>query len=217
MSIVASRRDTGSVNVTDPQTFPIRSSYNGNFTNMTYDYRQGPNEIDFASSGYTLYQNCYVETSSDIKYSQVKNKYSDICTKYTDKLFKNSLLDMRGPLANNTYAMIPSWTNDYHQSYMLDDRAIDVDTSNFNWDLLLVNLDLRSVTMLSVSQVVELGGAIMYAETINTTSATAVTDKILIIGYILFGLFIGLFEVISVVSGVLVHLDITKICMKNMS
>jgi hypothetical protein len=100
---------------------------------------------------------------------------------------------------------------------MLDDRAIDVDTSNLNWELLLVNLDLQTVTMLSVSQVVQLGGAIMYAETINTTSASDLTNKFLILLYIMFGLFIGVFEIITVFSGVLVHLDITKTCMKNLS
>jgi hypothetical protein len=39
---------------------------------------------------------------------------------------------MRGEKANNTYAMVPSWDKDYRYSYLLDDRAIDVDTSNFN-------------------------------------------------------------------------------------
>jgi hypothetical protein len=132
MSISASRRDIKSVNVTDTQTFPIRSSYNGNYTNMTYDYKNGPDEIDFASSGYTLYQNCYVSKTTDLKYSQANNLYSTLCREYTDKLFNNALLKMRGEKSNNTYAMVPSWDNDYRYSYLLDDRAIDVDTSNFN-------------------------------------------------------------------------------------
>jgi hypothetical protein len=69
MSIGASRRDMKSVNVTDTQTFPIRSAYNGNYTNMTYDFKNVDDEIDFASHGYTLYQNCYVSKLTDDKYS----------------------------------------------------------------------------------------------------------------------------------------------------
>jgi hypothetical protein len=132
MSIGASRRDTKSVNITDTQTFPIRSSYNGNYTNMTYYYNSGPDEIDFASPGYNLYQNCYVSKGTDPRYSEVKNDYSKLCTEYTNKLFNKMLLEMRGKGVNNTFAMVPGWDRDYRQEYMLDDRAIDVDTSNFN-------------------------------------------------------------------------------------
>jgi hypothetical protein len=79
-----------------------------------------------------------------------------------------------------------------------------------------VNLDVKTVTVLSISQEIELGGAVMYGESIHTTSASTISNKLLTLMYVVFGLIIGIYESFSVVSGMLVHLDITKICMLNL-
>lgn len=79
-----------------------------------------------------------------------------------------------------------------------------------------MNLDVKTVTVLSISQEIELGGAVVYGESIHTTSASTITTKLLTLIYVLFGLIIGIYESFSVVSGVMVHLDITKICMLNL-
>jgi hypothetical protein len=80
-----------------------------------------------------------------------------------------------------------------------------------------VNLELRTVTVLSISQEIELGGAVVYGETIHTASESMIDNKVLTIMYLMFGMLIGIYESFSVVSGLLVHLDITKICMKNLN
>jgi hypothetical protein len=79
-----------------------------------------------------------------------------------------------------------------------------------------VNLDVKTVTVLSISQEIELGGAVIYGESIHTTSASTIANKVLTLMYVLFGLIIGIYESFSVISGMLVHLDITKICMLNL-
>lgn len=79
-----------------------------------------------------------------------------------------------------------------------------------------MNLDVKTVTVLSISQEIELGGAVIYGESIHTTSASTIANKVLTLMYVLFGLIIGIYESFSVISGMLVHLDITKICMLNL-
>jgi hypothetical protein len=81
---------------------------------------------------------------------------------------------------------------------------------------LLVNLDVKTVTVLSISQEIELGGAVIYGESIHTTSASTISNKVLTLIYVVFGLIIGIYESFSVISGMLVHIDITKISMLNL-
>ena len=197
--IILFRRGSEMVNVTDSDPNQLFAAYSGIFTNVTYTEASDPAEYFFGQTAYTMYPNCYPNLNYDATdySSTVTNKFSQQCQNYTQTSFSTSNSRFR-----------PDFTGGLETKLFFKDFLQNTDVSNANYNVAFVNYDVNYFSLITVIWVTEFGGAVIKDEIASSINIEKFESKVFYVIYYFVALVIFTLEIVTVLSGILLHLYI---------